>query len=490
MPISHRRTAILLLLAAGSALAAEAPPASPLLPPSHWAVKAAERIYEVGLAPGWLPAQRAVPLAVVGRTLAEAASLAEHQAPRYASLARTWDERFRREFPRANQAGQGKVVLAGAAVRGGVELGEARSTPPLSPQPGFIPLTAPKDGPVGDVSGEALLGDHFAVGGHLRADTSDVDLPEVEVVGALGQWAISVGRGPVGYGPNEVGAVVTGGQASVDRVEIMTTAPGRLPGLFDFMGDFAFDSALARFSEARHPYDPLLWEFQLQWRPHPRLTLAAIRGYMFGGTLWHGVPFSEGLENILAINNKIGNNVASGTIQFMLPTEGLLPLTAKVDWGTDDNPGAAWEWPGLVAGLTAPMLPGLPASLGFEYAYFGRGLPGHDPFGWYTHGQYYGGWATGETPLGDPMGGNGRSFRLTATADPWNGLLHFTGRVWIQDRFSANLYAPAASGPSVGGSGEAELRVDRWALGGSGAYEAGAQGWRRAELLMKASLFF
>jgi hypothetical protein len=190
------------------------------------------------------------------------------------------------------------------------------------------------------------------------------------------------------------------------------------------------------------------------------------------------------------VKNYRENNVYSGTIEYLLPTEALLPLTAKLEWGTDDNPGAAFSWPGLVAGLSAPMLPGLPVAVGFEYAYFGKGPFGyHDPFPWYSHGQYVGGWATGETPLGDPLGGNGRAYRLVASAEPFDGRLRLTAAGWLQDRFADNLYAPGASGRSAGGRLGAELRRGRWAAEVSGEGERGSDGWSRRALRCALTIF-
>ncbi len=478
------------LLALAAAPASAWPPASPLLPPDHWSVRAAERLHELGLAPDWLPAQRAAPLWVVGHTLAAAAECAERGAPSWASLAKAWAARFAVEFPRASAPEPG-VRIAGAAVGLGAQLGHLREPMPLAPGPGFVALTAPGDAAVGEASAAVLLGDHLAAGARLHASTWDLDVPSAELVGALGPLALSVGRGPIGYGPNEVGAVVASGAAPLDRIELSTSGPVRLPGFLDILGDFAFDAAAVRFRETRHPYDPLLWEFQLQWRPHPRLTLGAIRGVMFGGKNWEGIPTHDIPLSLLGIKNFNENNVYSVSARYLLPTEGLLPLTAKVEWGSDDNPGAAVQWPGLVAGLSAPMLGGLPAALGVEYAYFGKGPFGyHDPFGWYAHGQYTGGWVTGQTPLGDPMGGNGRALRITGAADLWDARLRLSGVGFVQDRSLDNLYAPAAAGRSVGGRGEAELRLDRWAVTLRGGYERGEQGWSRGDLTGIVSAFF
>ena len=493
------RLGLALLAAVASTIAAaEPPPASPLLPPDHWAVAAARRLYEVGLAPEWMPAQRAAPLAVVGETLERAAQRATTEAPAYAPLARAWLARFHEEFrrmpttPTSGGAAETIPTITSARAGGGYQDGWVHELAgAASPSPSALHLSVPPADPFLELGGTVAYGPHLAGAVSARATPWDVAVPSFEVVGALGPFALSVGKAPVGYGPGEVGGIVATGNVAIDRAELMTTAPVRLPGPLDVLGDWALDVTLARFDEARHPYHPLLWEFDVQWRPHPRLTFGAMRGFMFGGPFWDGISVRDAVLGLVGVSNKApGNNVYSVSGEYRLPTEALLPLTARIEWGTDDNPGAAVTWPGLVAGLTAPMLPGLPAALGFEYAYFGRGPFGyHDPFGWYSHGQYVGGWATDESPLGDPLGGNGRAFRLVGSADPWDGLLRLTAVAFVQDRFLDNLYAPQAGGRSVGARGTVELRLGRTAIGVSGGYERGRDGWYGGDLEARATLF-
>jgi hypothetical protein len=312
------------------------------------------------------------------------------------------------------------------------------------------------------------------------------------VVGAWSKLSLSLGRGAVGYGPYEVGGITASGNVPLDRIELMTSSPFRLPGWLEGAGDFTADVALASLDEARHPYHPLLLDFYLQWRPAPRLTFGLARGFMFGGTLWDGISLGNALLALPGLKNYAGNNVYSATVRYRLPTEAFLPLTAKMELGSDDNPGAAFTWPGFLLGVTAPMLPRVPVSLGVEYAFIGKlQLWGHhNPFFWYEHGQYQGGWASGQTPLGDPLGGEGRAVRLVARADPVPGVLRISGLGWLQERFAHNDYAPMAAGNSAGVSGEAEARLGRWALDASGTYEHGSDGWHRSAVELAVRLFY
>jgi len=486
---------LLVLIVPVVARAVDAPPASPLLPPDHWAVKVADRLEELGLVDHHLPAQRAVPILVVRRALAEAERRAGLARPDLLPLIKAWRERFDEQWSGAKGGSDGPRLL-GAQLEAGYQLGSAHEAPLKSPGPadGLL-LEAPRTDPFARADAAAAWGEHFAAGASVHGTPWQANLPSVEVVGALGPVALSVGKTAVGYGPNEVGAVTASGEAPIERMEFMTTVPVRLPGVLRVLGDASFDTVLARFDEARHPNHPLLWELDVQVRPHPRFTLGAIRGYMFD-PVWQG---SSTIPSLIGVSNSApGNNVYSISARYRLPTERLLPLTAKVEWGTDDNPGAAVQWPGLVAGISAPMLPFVPASLGFEYAYFGKGPFGyHDPFSWYSH-TYAGdnlGWATQQTPLGDPLGGNGRAFRLTASMDPFDARLHLAGMGWVQDRFDdavnpPNLYSPGAGGWSVGASGEAEVRLGRAALGLNGRYEHGMDGWSQKQIEAAAKVFF
>jgi hypothetical protein len=485
--------ALLALLLAPGALAFEAPPASPLLRPDHWAVQAAGRLEELGLVERYMPAQRAVPILAVARVLAEAEERARTARPDLAPLVAAWRERFEREWSGAARAAEGPRIL-GAQLGAGYQDGSVREAslgPPPTRQSALF-LQAHGSDPFAAGEAAAAYGTHLAAGLSVRATPWRVTLPSLEVVGALGSVALSVGRTAVGYGSNEHGGVVATGAAAIGRVELMTTAPCRLPRPHRALGDFAFDTAFARFDERRHPTHPFLWQLQLQWRPHPRLTFGAARGLMLGGSFWRSTPKGD-VPLILAgiKGSHRENNVYSLGARLRLPTEALLPLTAKVEWGSDDNPGAAVQWPGLVVGVTAPMLPGLPAAVGVEYAYFGDGPFGyHDPFPWYGHGGHVGGWATGQTPLGDPLGGNGQALRLIASVDPFDARVRIAAVGWIQDRDRDNLYSPAAGGESLGLRGEAELRLGRGAVGLRGSYEHGSAGWTRSEIEIAGRVFF
>ncbi len=496
--------AVLLQVAVASSARAAPPPASPHLPPHHWAVLAAERLEELGLLDRYLPAQHSVPLRVVARALAEGEVHARELRPELVPLARAWRERFAEEWSGVAEElapGGGAEAARGATARepsfrgrglhalgGQLALGyQAGSTRELPGAPAAGPaalhLTAPGSDPFLEAGGAVALGPLLAVGLRAEATPWDARLASGDVAIAAGPLALAAGRGHVAYGPGLLGAPVSSGLAALDRLELATAAPLELPlGL----GELAFDLAMAALgSSARHPDGPLLLLGQVSWRPHPRLTFFGARGYMFGGEAWHGISPGDALLGLSGLGNIAGNNVFSLALRYRLPTDRWQPLTLKVDLGTDDNLGALLSWPGLVAGLSAPALGSLPVGLSAEVAHYGRGMTvfRHDPFPWYTHGgTYSGGWAVGEAPLGDALGGNGDALRAELSADLLKGLLRLRGRGEVRWRASDNLYAPQAGARSAVLTGELELRRGRYTTGASGAYERGGSGWERREV--------
>ncbi len=203
-------------------------------------MRAAERLHEVGLAPDWLPSQRAVPLLVVGKALEDAATLAGREAPRVEPLASAWVERFRAEFPGSATIPERRPSLLGGVVGAGYAGGSVHELAPAGPPlPADLRLRVPQSDPFLTLGAAASFGSHFAAGFQAHATPSQADLDSAELVGSLGKLALSVGRTPVGYGPGAVGAVVASGRATLDRLELMTTAPVRFPEPLGFMGDFA-----------------------------------------------------------------------------------------------------------------------------------------------------------------------------------------------------------------------------------------------------------
>ena len=109
-------------------------PASPLLPPEHWAVRAAARAEAMGLADNYLPAQRAVPRAVVFAVLAHADAMAADR-PGLARLTAGWVARFREEFREYGEDATADALLL--PLNGRVSPGFADEKGRLSPAIGY-----------------------------------------------------------------------------------------------------------------------------------------------------------------------------------------------------------------------------------------------------------------------------------------------------------------------------------------------------------------
>jgi hypothetical protein len=478
--------AALLLIVVVAPTARASSPASPLLPPDHWAVDAAERMEALGLLPGWFPAQKAVPLLAVAGALAEAEEQAHTARPDLVPLVSAWRERLRFEW-RGIDGGP----LLGGRIGVGAETGTVRE---LSPRlaPNAVHLVPPPREAFATGGAAVRAGSHIAVGATGRGSAEGVELQSGEAVVALGGWSLSCGRARTGFGFSPTGGVMLSGAATLDRVELMTTKPLVLPDFVRRIGAWTLDTFVARLRAPRHPDHPLLWATSVRWRMHPRLTLGIQRAVMFGGDPWNGFPYSHRAQVLAGFDNYRENNMLTTSARWRLPTDAVLPLTVAVDWGTDDDPLAAYKIPGLVAGIRAPLVGSIPASVGVEYAFFGRlccrSKEWSDP--WYEHTQYVAGWTTGETPLGDALGGNGRVLRIHGSADPWRGRVRLSSVAWVQERFSENLYAPQAAGRGIGARGLAELRLGRAALELRGSYERGTEGWRLTQAAAAATLHF
>ena len=118
---------------AGWIVFAGAAPAAPSthLPPTHWAVRAAERLDNLGLVTDYLPAQRSVPISEVERVLSEAAKSA---SPELRATAEGWLRQLHEEL---GGASSGFGVNASLWVDRSAEVRVSPATP-LHPPPAVI----------------------------------------------------------------------------------------------------------------------------------------------------------------------------------------------------------------------------------------------------------------------------------------------------------------------------------------------------------------
>ena len=491
----------LLLAVATPALAEELPSygVSPLLPPEHWAVRAATRLDGVGLVTGWLPANQAAPMYMVWAALDEGARRAEAERPGMAALAKGWKEKFQQEWRGIDEKGLLRFLGGQASV--GYRY-DGVTPEPASPPPATWSLAPPDDStPVLAVEAAGALSDYLALRVAPVGTAWQVRWAG-ELVAGIGPVSLSAGRAPAqtGFGAPG-GGVLFGGEALHDRVEFQIYRPVDI-----YIGLLTFDVSLARLGPPTHADDTLLWEWSLQYQALRRLTVGIQSGIMMGGSTWEtltGQPFTFNdfwraitYQGSGYQNNGSSNNIFSVSGRWRLPTEDWVPITLYGEWGGDDNGGAWLQAPGIDAGVFLPSLPFAPeVSVGLEASFFGEVCkeqtggtfcrsPGYS-LNWYTHAYS---WTTGNLPLGHRMGGNGRELFLYASADLLDARLLVRGDLFLRDRFSGNLYSPYA-GQSGGFDLQATWRFGIGEVGVSGNLEAGS-GWTAGGAGARATVYF
>ncbi len=478
--------------------------ASAPLAPHHWAVSAVERAHGLGLVDAHLPAHRSLTRSQVAFLLAEAARHAPHRAPSLSPLAEAWLTRFREEFPGVrSEGGSGRAMGAdgslslkhsehagraapGVGYRGGRSRGRTGATPladDAAPSVAVSMATAPLP--------------FLAVSGTAVHRSGDLSIPEWELRGEAGTIALAVGRQPVAYGGSRAGGITLSGSAPLERVQLETVRPLRLPLVSRLLGPASVHTFAARLREERHPGDPYVWGMGLSLQPHARLQLAARRVALFGGDSV-GAPVTVGTVSRMLLGmtvtnstNGFENQVASVEARWRVPTEAWLPLTLYGEAGMEDMSltRAAYKAPGITTGLLLAALPGVPeAAAGVEFTRFG---PAPANYGiWYRHFSLHGGWATDAGPLGHPLGGHGSETRVYGNADLLDARLRLKGHAFVRHRGEENLYAPERAGRGTGFGGTAAWRPWRRAEFQATGHRESGMGWREREVKAGISYFF
>jgi hypothetical protein len=487
-----------LLIAAAPAAAQLASPQSHVsaaLPPDHWAITAVNRAEALGLLRGYLPAQRAVPRHVIARALQEAGARARDERPELVRLTSAWLDRFAEEFRETAGAGGTPLTLRGNALGIGYDAQAGRAAVGL----GVFPETRTGAAAMADASElrvgamlNAEVGAHAAVLLEPRLLGADFSLRSWDVVAGWRPWSVSIGRSAVGYGYGRFGSgVVLSGVVPLNRVQIETVRPVRLPGALSHLGAIALHTYLSKLEEPRHPGDPYFWGIAGSLQPHPRVTLAIHRASIFGGDSVSTPVTPRNLLRTFVGHNLLGfeNEVVAAHLRLRLPTERVLPVTLYGEWGAEDAAGAWRDVPGRVAGLLVPALPGLPVfSLGAEYAGFGGSCCGNPP--WYRHAPHAGGWADQDLPLGHALGGHGTQLMVYSGAELLRATVRLDAELFQRERREENLFVPGREGRSRGGAGTVHWRLlPRAELRLGGSYEAGT-GWREHVFTMGANAFF
>lgn len=491
-------------VAAGNPLAGQESWSAAFTPPHHWSIGAAGRLAALGLTPGGFDAGRAAPTQFeMGRAFEHAAAQAG-SASAGALLAASYLERFRAEL---GLGGTGDDSGLGSSI-GSVLSGSSAQARYVDHQGRAATGWGYEDGHFyGDWNDAYALPDRSTPGAaaSLQASARDVAALRVtvrqeerlsvdEVYGSarLGGVVFWGGRRVLGWGPaGAPGLVVT--DAAVDGAGVHSARPFHLPWLLRHAGPVHIEISIGREDFTNPCEDPTrprtgvactgVWSLSTRGTiaPHSRLVLGVTRAAFFGGAGNTDVDafavFSVLIGKHAGEVSELDNQVVSVDIGYRPPVERWLPLRLYLEWGFEDSAGAWTNVPGLLAGITIPAVPGVPAlAVGFERVYFAPSCCAN-PI-WYRHSVFHDGWTVDSRPLGHPLGGHGAEWAAAPRIDALGGRLRLEGRLYLRERGVENLFATIWEGRSRG----VDVRGE-WTLGQRldvfvGAAIEDGEGWR------------
>jgi hypothetical protein len=451
--------------------------ASPFVPVDHWSMHAVDRLHALGLAyPGTVRGQRS-------RTVAEVLAVLRNAADSGHDGARAYLSRFETEF---GSDSAGALSLVHAAVAGGagaVEGDVAHGIYRTWGEENWTGAIAREDRTKAIGRGALLagLGKYLAAGAVASGGPLRTRLDELYGVARVGPVSLWGGRRIQGYGPGTSGIVMSGG-VPLDGAGIHV-APIRLPWLLAHLGVVRGDITVA-LPDANGPVEqPYFILTRGSIEPHRRLGFGVTRGGMIGA-----VDEDVSIVDVLRFlagdhtdGSEYDNQVAAVDAWFR-PPAGSLPLLLYVEWGAEDSAGSWWDVPGIVVGVEAASLPGMPwLSLLVERTSFEGSNSGNPP--WYRHrGGYHEGWSVRGELLGHPLGGHGREWLVQGRANLMDGRLQLMTRGFRRTRLAENVYAPDRAGRSTGFAAEGDLMLRPGvSLQLAGSTEGGS-GWRRTAL--------
>lgn len=451
-----------------------------LLPPEHWAIDAARRIEAEGAAPSW-GSSRTPTVCQARRFFLQGAEA----FPEASDLADRLEREFpseRDDWPHLAQARLDAAALSSRDVAApGLGEFEPERTGAL-----YVP-DATTLGAAVEVS--VQLVERLAVSARAQRLPRRDHLDRLEITGRLGGMVGTLGRGAAGYGYSPRGSIVLHRIDSFDRILVQTESPFRLPSVLRIIGPIGISGFVGRLDEDRHAKEPYFWGGALSVTPHPRFTVAVHRGAMFGGA---GVDVSTAdLLNML-IGRVAGvgfeNQVVSVQGTWRLPTETILPATLYLDWGAEDAAGAWTHVPGQVFGIHLPHIPMLDGTaVSLEFTRFAPSCCFNPE--WYRHSSFPGSWASGDAPLGHPLGGHGREFALILDRYDDAARLHSQVDLFARDRFAENLYVPGRAGRSYGTTVDLSYDATEWLRGTTRLNLESGDGWTERRFEAVFSLF-
>jgi len=485
--------------------------ASPALPADHWAVSSARRAAVLGLTPSafaW--GDGTLTQAAAGWALHEANERAATLAsPLRAVMASEW-RRFAREFPataarltrdREHTPSTSLEARAPVTSSTGVRFVAAdgrllpvrsldRTRENVSPPQ---PLANLADAEI-ELRVGALLGPLAAAemaGGRSEARWQLRDWYAIANVRSFGAW---VGKRAPDFGPGAGGGLVFDGRAAFAGGGVLLSSPVRLPWLFRHLGYVRGEAFLSRIDSSAATRHPWVFGSHASLTPHPRLLIGATQAFMFSGDgqppfTWRNFKEMFLTHGIKTAGREFENGIASVEARWLVPVP-RVPAVLYAEWGTDDNHSAWFRFPAVVAGVSFPAIPRVPAlSLGIERTSFARPCSGCGGCAceyyatWYRHYVFMDGWTLDRQPIGHLLGGDGTEWLLYGRYDDAARRVRLDARGFARERGRFNLFAPTREGRSAGAALSAEYRVAAaLELRVDAMLERGRRGWSTSSL--------
>jgi hypothetical protein len=327
----------------------------------------------------------------------------------------------------------------------------------------WTPRATPTDEHDGSAGGRGTLTARYFAAAAAVSSSSLSELQAVIASRRVGLWA---GRKDGGYATPYGGGIVLN-SARLDGVGVFLTRPLTLP----IVGPIRFESQVTQIHNVL-----LLHQQQFELKPYLlsargsfdmfRLLRVGInRGIIFGGKGNYPVTFHRLANTLIGVytsdfdstRDAFANQMVSVDGRLRIPSHSL-PTELYMDWGSDDAAGAYLVVPGIIAGAQFGPFQQHDFAFGVERTQFATNDSLNSD--WYQNSWFRGSWADRGVLLGHPLGGNGVEWRGYVTGGwPLRGV---TGEasLYTRDRKRQNLLAPKQLGRSVGGTFDADVRIN------------------------------
>ncbi len=454
------------------------PPASPFISSGHWSHQVLRRLDNAGLLPsGADVARQSIPQEEIAGWLAYADSAA---GTRYL-------ENFREEYKAAKRGFVQRQVFVGGRTRdGAVAPGTGYDTANWA---GARTLDDDTDILYG-VSFGLTYAPHFALAVNSGFAGGEPDEPETQLIAAAGYVGAWFGFRKLGYGVGNGGGLVVNDyvnqHGNFPQFGVFVPRPLRLPllGAMRFEMHAGKVDNVLNLNDSERDIEPWFWTARGSVEPFGIVRIGINRGMIFGGDGNTPVTFERVLNNIVGFYTNDGeSNFANQviSIDFRVRVPGF-PVSAYLDWGSDDAAGGWWDVPAILAGAEFTHVDStFDIAVGAEHVQFARSCCGNSI--WYRNAWFRGSWADGDELLGHPLGGHGAEWRVFGNGSWMRGRVNAHAALFTRRRREENILVPAWAGRSTGIAGGGDVRITaniRLLIGGE--FEKGSNDWTAARL--------